>query len=123
MLSTQGKIYSDKEGKRQRHTQALSYFHSILYFSKIYLLKAGLLISSFVNIGIREEPWNDKCCSNGFCPNSFSTPPSPPALKQPDPLGLLFSPKISQFFKTAVLTMGMDIFTMTMVKHYSLKAL
>ena len=33
----------------------------------------------------------------------------PPPLKQPDPLGLLFSPKISQFFKTAVLTMGIDI--------------
>ncbi len=43
----------------------------------------------------------------------------PPPLKQPDPLGLLFSPKISQFFKTAVLTMGIDIFKMTMVKHYS----
>ena len=65
---------------------------------------------------LREDPWNDKCCSNGFCPNSFSTPPP---LKQPDPLGLLFSPKISQFFKTAVLTMGIDIFKMTMVKHYS----
>ena len=24
---------------------------------------------------LREAPWNDKCCSNGFCPNSFSTPP------------------------------------------------
>ena len=44
--------------------------------------------------------------------------PPPPPLKQPDPLGLLFSPKISQFFKTAVLTMGIDIFKMTMVKHY-----
>ena len=65
---------------------------------------------------LREDPWNDKCCSNGFCPNRFSTPPP---LKQPDPLGLLFSPKISQFFKTAVLTMGIDIFKMTMVKHYS----
>ena len=68
-------------------------------------------------IALREEPWNDKCCSNGFCPNSFSTPPPP--LKQPDPLGLLFSTKISQFFKTAVLTMGIDILKMTMVKHYS----
>ena len=43
----------------------------------------------------------------------------PPPLKQPDPLGLLFSPKISRFFKTAILTMGIDIFKMTMVKHYS----
>ena len=24
---------------------------------------------------LREDPWNDKCCSNGFCPNRFSTPP------------------------------------------------
>ena len=64
---------------------------------------------------LREDPCNDKCCSNGFCPNSLSPPP----LKQPDPLGLLFSPKISQFFKTAVLTMGIDIFKMTMVKYYS----
>ena len=24
---------------------------------------------------VREAPWNYKCCSNGFCPNSFSTPP------------------------------------------------
>ena len=22
---------------------------------------------------LREASWNDKCCSNGFCPNSFST--------------------------------------------------
>ena len=34
----------------------------------------------------------------------------PPPLKQPDPLGLLFLPTISQFFKTAVLTMEIDIF-------------
>ena len=65
---------------------------------------------------LKEAPWNHMCCSNRFCLNSFSTLPP---LKQPDPLGLLFSPKFSHFFKTAVLTMGMDILTMTMVKHYS----
>ena len=41
------------------------------------------------------------------------------SLKQTNPLRQLFSPKISQFFKTAVLNMGIDIFKMTMVKHYS----
>ena len=39
-----------------------------------------------------------------FVQIAFQPPPSP--LKQPDPLGLLFSPKISHFFKTAILTMG-----------------
>ena len=29
------------------------------------------------------------------------------------------NPEGNQFFKTAVLTMGIDIFKMTMVKHYS----
>ena len=37
-----------------------------------------------------------------------------------DALWQLFSPKLCQYFKTAILTMGNDILTMTMVKHYSL---
>ena len=49
-----------------------------------------------------------------FCQIAFSTP-----LKQTGPLGLLFLLKFSQFLKTAVFTMGIDIFKMTMVKHYS----
>ena len=48
-----------------------------------------------------------------FCQIAFQPPPL-------NPLGQLFSPKFSQFFKTAVLNMGMDILTMTVVKHYSL---
>ena len=66
--------------------------------------------------GLMEDPNSEKCCSNGILPNSFSTP-SP--LKQTDPLGQLFSPKFSQFFKTAVLTMGMDILTMTTYMHFN----
>ena len=41
---------------------------------------------------------------------------NPPTLKQTDALWELFSPKIGKFFKTAVLTLGNDILTMTMVK-------
>ena len=48
-----------------------------------------------------------------FCQIAFQ--PNPPSSKRT----LLFLSKISHFFKTAVLTMGMDILTMTMVKHYS----
>ena len=40
----------------------------------------------------------------------------PPPLKQTDALWELFSPKICQFLKTAVLTLEMDILTITMVK-------
>ena len=39
--------------------------------------------------------------------------------KQTDALWELFSPKISQFFKTAVSTLEMDILTITMVKPCS----
>ena len=41
---------------------------------------------------------------------------TPPPLKQTDALWELFSPKIGKFVKTAVLTLGIDILTMTMVK-------
>ena len=34
--------------------------------------------------------------------------------------GYFFRRKLVNFFKTLVLTMGIDILTMTMVKHYSL---
>ena len=62
---------------------------------------------------VREAPAQEKHGSNGLCPNSFSTPPT---LKQTDALWELFSPKICQFFKTAVSTLEMDILTITMVK-------
>ena len=64
-------------------------------------------------ISLREAPAQEKHGSNGLCPNSFSTPPT---LKQTDALWELFSPKICQFFKTAVSTLEMDILTITMVK-------
>ena len=47
--------------------------------------------------------------------SSFNTP----SLKEMGALWERFSPKFSQFFKRAILTMGMDILTMTTVKHYS----
>ena len=47
-----------------------------------------------------------------FCQIAFQPPP----LKQTDALWELFSPKICKFVKTVVLTLGMDILTMTMVK-------
>ena len=40
--------------------------------------------------------------------------------KEMDALWQLFSPKFRQLFKTAILTMGNYILTITMVKHYSL---
>ena len=40
----------------------------------------------------------------------------PPPLEQTDALWELFSPKIGKFVKTAVLTLGIDILTMSMVK-------
>ena len=46
-----------------------------------------------------------------FCQIAFQPP-----LQQTDALWELFSPKIGNFFKTAVLTLGNDILTMTMVK-------
>ena len=46
-----------------------------------------------------------------FCQIAFQ----PPALKQTNVLWELFSPKIGKIFKTAVLTLGIDILTMTMV--------
>ena len=39
------------------------------------LLLSDVKIVKFFLSEVREDPWNDKCCSNGFCPNSFSTPP------------------------------------------------
>ena len=58
--------------------------------------------------GLREDPYKDIACSNGILPNSVSTL-----------CGRYSSPKISKFFKTAILTLGMDILTITMVKHDS----
>ena len=71
----------------------------------------------FIRHGLRQgSPRGPKWKFNGILPNSVSTP-SP--LKQTDALWELFSPKISQSFKTAVLTLEMDIFTITMAKYYS----
>ena len=53
---------------------------------------------------------NKICVQTEFCQIAFQP------LKQTDALWELFSPKISQFFKTAVLTLGNDILTKTMVK-------
>ena len=36
---------------------------------------ASASLESIQALQLREAPWNDKCCSNGFCPNIFSTPP------------------------------------------------
>ena len=65
---------------------------------------------------LREAPHKDAACSNGILPNSVSTPP--PSSKR-TLCGKYFSPKISKFFKTAIVTSGMDILTITMVKHDS----
>ena len=65
---------------------------------------------------VREAPVKDTPCSNGILPDSVSTPP--PSSKR-TLCGRYFSPKISKFFKTAILTLGMDILTITMVKHDS----
>ncbi len=46
---------------------------------KTYLRVAETKVLCHQPNTFREAPWNDKCCSNGFCPNSFSTPPPPQA--------------------------------------------
>ena len=65
-------------------------------------------------LNLREAPDKDKACSNDILPNSISTPPP---LKQTD--GRYFLPKINKCFETAILTLGMDILTITTVKHDS----
>jgi len=65
---------------------------------------------------LREAPHKETACSNGILPNSVSTPR--PSSKR-TLCGRSFSPKISKFFKTPILTLGMDILTTTMVKHDS----
>ena len=65
---------------------------------------------------LREAPHKETACSNDILPNSVSTPR--PSSKR-TLCGRSFSPKISKFFKTAILTFGMDILTITMVKHDS----
>ena len=47
-----------------------------------------------------------KWVNDHFCVND-------PPLKQADALWQVFSPKINQFLKTAILTLGMDILTIT----------
>ena len=51
-----------------------------------------------------------------FCRIAFQ--PSPPSSKR-TLCGRYFSPKIGKFFKTAILTLGMDILTITVVKYDS----
>ena len=77
---------------------------------KSHLQKTSNAIFTLIWYKDLGKPLIRKCCLNGILSNSFWT----------SPFGLLFSPKISQFFKTAVLTIWMDILTMTMIKHYSL---
>ena len=67
---------------------------------------------------VREALDKDNACSNGILPNSVSTHPPPPSSKR-TLCGRYFSPKISNFFETEILTMGMEILTKTMVKHDS----
>ena len=50
-----------------------------------------------------------------FCQIAFQSPP----LKQMDAFWEQFSPKIRKYVKTAILTLGIDILTMTMVKLFS----
>ena len=52
---------------------------------KTTVLSNAQLQKTFAHL--REAPWNDKCCSNGFCPNSFSPPPPPQAT---GPFGAIF---------------------------------
>ena len=52
-----------------------------------------------------------------FCRIAFQPPP--PSSKR-TLCGRYFSPKISKFFKTAILTLGKDILKITLVKHDSL---
>ena len=66
------------------------------------------------HLHLREEPCKKNACSNGILPDSVSTPSSKRTL-----CGRYFSPKMDIFFKTAILTLGMDILTIAVVKHDS----
>ena len=110
----QCKLFSDQGEKVpvKDEWSPLPHFDQLLH-QLLFLLWAEHLASRLAIACLREAPAQEKHCSNGLCPNSFSTPPP---LKQPGALWELFSPKICQFFKTAVLTLEIDILTITMVR-------
>ena len=82
------------------------------------IVNFSLGIKVFIGLGtvLREAPRKKNACSNGILPDSVSTPP--PSSKRML-CGRYFSPKMGKFFKTAILTLGMDILTITVVKHDS----
>ena len=65
---------------------------------------------------VREDPCKKSLCSNGILPDSVSTPP--PSSKR-TLCGRYFSPKMGRLSKTAILTLEMDILTITVAKHDS----
>ena len=92
------------------HCGGLHYFVARQFLSHIY----ALLSVKFSGLKICECKNNDKyqvcLCNKSNVQTEFRQIAfQPPPLKQKDALGELFSPKIGKFFKTAVLTLGMDI--------------
>ena len=65
---------------------------------------------------LREAPRKDFTCSTGILPDSVSPPP--PSSKR-TLCGRYFSPKMDKFFETAIVTLGMVILKITVVKHDS----
>ena len=65
---------------------------------------------------VREAPRKKYACSNGILPDSVSTPPTS---SKRTLCGRYFSPKMGKFFETAILTLGMVILKITVVKHDS----
>ena len=69
--------------------------------------------------GQRKPSGTISAVQTDFCQIAFQLPPPSQANGW---IQAISSPKFGQFFKTAVLTMEMDILIMTIVKHYSLMA-
>ena len=84
-------------------------------FSSLHVFSHG---KDRFELNVKEAPDKDTSCSNGILPNSVSAPPHPTSTKR-TLCGRCHLPKISKFFKTAILNLGMGILTTTMAKHDS----
>ena len=101
--------------KRNFSSSSSSKFHPIIHPIPAKI-PHNIRKEQFVSKCLREAPHKDTACSNGILPNSVSTPR--PSSKR-TLCGRYFLPKIIKFLKTAFLTLGMDMLTITIVKHNS----
>ena len=103
------------EGGEKKKNPSFSY--SRFFVISINNVKNTLVsCPDFTPVDVREAPRKKYACSNGILPDSVSTPP--PSSKR-TLCGRYFSPKMGKFFETAILTLGMVILKITVVKHDS----